>query len=1401
MPPRRQPLRDIEMADMRRQIQELQDALQAQQVLLNERQTEDGEYSSDSSTPRNHRPQRPPVRHDDIKVDIPDFEGRLQPDDFIDWLQTVERVFEYKEIPEEKKVKIIAVKLRKHASIWWENLKKRRDREGKSKIKTWEKMRKELTRMFLPPQYYQDKFIQLQNLRQKNFSVEDYTREFEKLMMQCDIQEKEEQTIARYLGGLNTDIADRVELQQYWSLEDVIRLATRVEKQLPKRSTYRNFSPANQPPYNQKPSTNQPSSSNQTPSKTISTENKAKAIKCFKCQGFGHIASNCPNRRTITIIRGEAYEVSDEEETREEPEGEYNTDPIYDEEVTVADHGESLVIRRSLHTMANKEEPWLRRNIFHTRCTSAGKVCDVIIDNGSCENVVSSYMVEKLDLPTQSHPYPYKLHWLNKGSTVKVDKRCLVTFSIGQKYQDQVWCDVVPMDACHLLLGRPWQYDRQVLYDGYANTYSFVKNGVKIKLATLPPSELDKNKNEVKPLVSLITKQQLKEAVEEVQTMSFILLFESNKETPIPDEFKPLLEEFPDVVPEEIPSGLPPMRDIQHAIDFIPGATIPNRPAYRMSPQEHAEIQGQVEGLLKKGLIQESVSPCAVPAILVPKKDGSWRMCVDSRAVNKITIKYRFPIPRLDDLLDQIHGSTIFSKIDLRSGYHQIRIRPGDEWKTAFKTRDGLYEWTVMPFGLSNAPSTFMRLMNQVLRPFIGKFVVVYFDDILIFSKDKEEHWEHIRQVLQTLREQKLYANLKKCSFLTNEVTFLGYIITSEGIRVDPEKIEAINSWPVPRSIHEVRSFHGLASFYRRFIKNFSTVAAPLTDCIKGDKFQWTEAAQKSFDQMKKCLTEAPVLALPNFDQVFEVSCDASHTGIGAVLSQESHPIAFFSEKLNNAKIRYSTYDKEFYAIVRALHHWSHYLLNKEFIIYSDHEALKHLNSQQKISRRHATWSEFLQSYPFLIKHKAGVQNIVADALSRRHTLLSTLQTKVVGFEMIKELYPDDPDFQKIWNTTEVQSFKEYYRHEGFLFKEKTLCIPQCSLREAIIWESHDGGLAGHFGRDKTVALVKETFYWPRMERDINRHIQRCRICHLAKSKRQNTGLYMPLPVPESPWEDVTMDFILGLPRTQRQKDSIMVVVDRFSKMAHFIPCQKTNDAVQVADLYFKEIVRLHGIPKTITSDRDVKFLSHFWRTLWKKMGTKLQFSSASHPQTDGQTEAVNRLLGNLLRSFIGKNLKQWDLILAQVEFAYNNSTNQATGKCPFEVVYGTRPLSPLDLAPSTDKQQFSSDAESRAKEIKKLHEQVREQIRKQNSKYKTQCDKHRKQQIFKVGDLVWIHLRKERFPNQPNAKLSPRADGPFKIVQKINDNAYKVELPGTYGVSATFNVADLSPYLDNEAD
>ncbi|PKU77925.1 ATP-dependent DNA helicase RecG [Dendrobium catenatum] len=443
----------------------------------------------------------------------------------------------------------------------------------------------------------------------------------------------------------------------------------------------------------------------------------------------------------------------------------------------------------------------------------------------------------------------------------------------------------------------------------------------------------------------------------------------------------------------------------------------------------------------------------------------------------------------------------------------------------------------------------------------------------------------------------------------------------------------------------------------------------------------------------------------------------------------------------------------------------------------------------------HARWIIFLQKFTFVLRHKSGTQNRVADALSRRAVLLTQLQTDFSGLEGIKDLYIDDIFFKDIWSKCRNrESVADYCLKDGFLFKADLLCIPSSSWRQRIIHEAHAGALAAHMGRDNTILQLQTRFFWPHLRRDVNKFVQRCAVCQSYKGGGQNTGLYQPLPIPSSIWEDLSLDFVLGLPRTKRGNDSIMVVVDRFSKMAHFIACKKTFDALNIAKLFFKEVVRLHGIPRSLTSDRDVKFISHFWRELWKRMSTHIQLSSAYHPQTDGQTKVVNRTLGNLLRCLVQEHPKLWDDILCQAEFAFNSMTNRSTGMFPFSIVYTKLPNTVLDVAvlPKTQ----SKAASAFADQFVKLIADVRCKLQESSQNYKTAADVHRRERIFQPGDLVYVRIRKERLPPGSQSKLSRRKWGPFAISKKINDNAYVVDLPAEFTMSHTFNVTDIFAYV-----
>ncbi|KAF7802554.1 Transposon Ty3-G Gag-Pol polyprotein [Senna tora] len=663
-----------------------------------------------------------------IKLSIPPFQGKSDADVYIRWERKVELVFDCHNYSEEKKVKLAAVAFTDYAIVWWDQLIVSRRRNFERPIDNWEDMKSVLRRRFVPSHYYRDLHLKLQNLKQGSKSVEEYYKEMEIAMIRANVVEDREATMAHFICGLNKEIANVVELQHYVEIEDLVHMAMKVERQLKKGG--------------------RSSSKFETGG---STNWKTKWDYSSKQEEKGGW-----KQKVEKVV---AKESNDNKE-------------------------------KALHTQIREGSDDLQReNIFYTRCHVKDRVCGLIIDGGSCVNVATKLMVDKLGLHTLKHPRPYRLQWLNESGDLKVTKQVLISFSIG-KYKDEVLCDVVPMQASHLLLGRPWQFDRRTTHDGFKNRYSFSKDGRSFTLVPLPPQQV---------------------------------------------------------------------------------------------------------------------------------------------------------------------------------------------------------------------------------------------------------------------------------------------------------------------------------------------------------------------------------------------------------------------EKLNGATLNYSTYDKELYAL-----------------------------------------------------YKQGKENVVADALSGRYALISTLSAKFLGFQHLKELYMNDPDFGNVFGECENRPFDKFYRHDGYLFRENKLCVPKCSMRELLVRESHGGGLMGHFGVLKTLDMLKEHFFWPYMKRDVEKLCSKCISCRKAKSKVKPDGLYMPLPIPTHPWTDVSMDFILGLPKTRNGRDSIFVVVDRFSKMAHFIPCNKSDDATHVANLFFREIVRLHGIPRTIVSDRDAKFLSHFWRVLWDDLHLPTE------PITRAKAKRIQQAMQGLMKQVHGDEADLEELGMEQELKAIN---------------------------------------------------------------------------------------------------------------------------------------------------
>ncbi|KAL4037249.1 hypothetical protein IC575_000837 [Cucumis melo] len=788
-----------------------------------------------------------------------------------------------------------------------------------------------------------------------------------------------------------------------------------------------------------------------------------------------------------------------------------------------------------------------------------------------------------------------------------------------------------------------------------------------------------------------------------------------------------------------------------------------------MAPSELKELKMQLQELVDKGYIRPSVLPWGVPVLFVKKKDGTLRLCIDYRQLNKVTIRNKYPLLRINDLFDQLRGAALFSKIDLRSGYHQLKVRESDIAKTTFRTRYGHYEFRVMPFGLTNAPAVFMDLMNRIFHRYLDKFVIVFIDDILVYSVDREFHEEHLRIVLQTL-------------------------LSAKGVSVDPQKVEAVVNWERPISATEVRSFLGLAGYYRRFIEDFSRLALPLTALTrKNVKFEWSDKCEQSFQQLKKRLVTAPILALPVTGKDYVIYCNASRLGLGCVLMQNGNVIAYASRQLKEHECNYPTHDLELAAVVLALKIW------EKCHIFTDHNSLKYIFDQKELNLRQRRWLELIKDYDCTIEYHPGKANVVADALSRKSRLPKSALCGI-RVALLNELRGSKAVVTTEDSGSLLAQFQVEFelRTDGAIVKQERLCVPNISeLKNAILEEAHSSAYAMHPGSTKMYRTLKKTYWWSGMKQEIAEYVDRCLICQQVKPVRQRPGGFLnPLPVPEWKWEHITMDFLFGLPRTSSEHDGIWVIVDRLTKMTRFIPIKMTSRLDQLARLYVDKIVSQYGVPVSIVSDRDPRFTSKFWPSLQKAMGTGLKFKTSFHPQTDGQSERTIQTLEDMLRACVLQLKGSWDTHLPLMEFAYNNNYQSSIGMAPYEALYGRPCRTPVCWNEVGERKLVGPELVQITTNNIKL---IRENLRITQDRQKSYADKRRKNLEFQVGDQVFLKLSPWRgvilFGRK--GKLSPRYIGPYQITERVGPAAYRLELPIELArIHDVFHVSMLRKYI-----
>ncbi|KAJ0555261.1 putative nucleotidyltransferase, Ribonuclease H [Helianthus annuus] len=1334
------------------------------------------------------------------RLDFPKFNGT----EVEGWIIKCNHFFAVDRTPDDSKVYYAVINLEGPALEWHQGYVNSQDRDITDI--PWEEYSRSAISRF-SERLCEDAMEELKNLNQTG-QLNDYTKEFDTLLNRVKLSD--DYAASLYVGGLKPEIRCLVKIFKPKTMRDAIAMAKQqtavystlfgdkeVRKNVSSYATSTSSAKLNNttaPKSVVNPTASMALLPTPAPNKMlknvkkvpakIAEEKRAKG-ECFWCNEKYSPTHNCKFKHLYNIeLLGEEDGDDSEFKGMEQDFSEVQTEGEAQLSVYAMTGVTSFSTMRVVGTIGTRQ--------IH-----------ILIDSGSTHNFVSSKLASKLNCHTREVTLMKVL--VANGKELDCSQLC----QDFQWLMQGVWFKtdvlILPLDNYDMVLGIQWlQSLNDIVWNFKKLTMQF-----KVDSKTIELKGIDKSG------ISLCSLEKFSQMLGQNTSMASIQLFSIQEGVHgtfqhqakvmvenVNSDISKLLEQFQDVF--DTPTGLPPSRPCDHKIHLKDESITINQRAYRYPAGQKDIIEKMVKEMLDMGIIRPSISSFASPVVLVKKKDGSWRLCIDYRKLNDQTVKNRFPIPLIEELLEELAGggggggggAVVYSKLDLRSGYHQVRMHSADVHKTAFRTHQGLFEFLVLPFGLTNAPATFQSLMNSVFQSLLRKSVLIFFDDVLVYSKSMEQHVEDLKAVLQLFRDNQLFAKKSKCSFAGSQVEYLGHIISKEGVSTDPTKIEAVKQWPVPTTAKQLRGFLGLTGYYRRFVSSYGTIAKPLTNLLQKDAFRWSQDAQTAFEALKTAMTQAPVLMLPDWCKEFVVETDASSKGLGAVLMQDRHPIAFVSKALSPRQCALSVYEKELLAILLAVKHWHQYLILKHFTIRTDQKSLKHLLEQKITTPLQHTWLSKLMGYDYDIIYKKGAENSVADALSRVHS--STLMALAVSsfepvlLQQIKDHWAKDEQAQFfIQKLTAGEEVRHMAWDGNFLTRKSKLWIGKdAALRNAILLSCHSSTVGGHSGITPTLQRFKSLFFWKGASKDIKSLVKKCDVCLRAKYETMaSPGLLNPLPVPQSIFTDISMDFISGLPKSG-SKDTILVVVDRLTKYGHFMAIKHPFSAAQIAQIMLDSVFKLHGCPLNIVSDRDPIFMSLFWKEFLQLQGIDQALSTAYHPQSDGQTEVLNRCLETYLRCMTMANPNSWSQWLSLAEWWYNSTWHSAIGMSPFKALYGVEPPTHLPYVKgSTPIDSLDIWLTQRDSILATL----KQSLARARNRMKQFADRHRSERDFNVGD--WVYLKLQPYVQtslrlHKYSKISPKYYGPFQIIRRVGMAAYTLQLPDGSQIHPTFHVS-----------